>query len=68
MYADLGGAIVVKNGRTFKCILVFSKKNTTIEDIDGNQIQVPMFEYDRKKSLFFSNGKILIKDVIIIND
>ena len=43
--------------------LVRSSFPSTIIDIDGNQIQVPMFEYDRKKSLFFSKGKILIKDV-----
>ena len=43
--------------------LVRSSFPSIIIDIDGNQIQVPMFEYDRKKSLFFSKGKILIKDI-----
>ena len=43
--------------------LVRSSFPSIIVDIDGNQIQVPMFEYDRKKNLFFSKGKILIKDI-----
>ena len=43
--------------------LVRSSFPSIIIDIDGNQIQVPMFEYDRKKNLFFSKGKILIKDI-----
>ena len=33
--------------------LVRSSFPSTIIDIDGNQIQVPMFEYDRKKKICF---------------
>ena len=39
-------------------------ENALIEDVDGNKIKVPMFEYNRGKNLFFSKGEIEINDAI----
>ena len=46
-------------------IIVSNEKNALIEDVDGNKIKVPMFEYNNGgKNLFFSKGEIEINDAI----
>ena len=42
---------------------VSSKEVTTIIDTSKNKIYLQSFEYDRNKNLFFSSGKIKVKDV-----
>ncbi len=42
---------------------VSSKEATTIIDTSKNKIYVQSFEYDRNKNLFFSTGKIKVKDI-----
>ena len=42
--------------------LISSKKSSTIEDLDGNQIYLENFEYQIDKNIFKSIGLIKIKD------
>ncbi len=44
--------------------LVFSKKNTIIEDLEGNLINLENFEYQTRNNIFKSVGNIQIKDKI----
>ena len=46
-----------------KAGIAFSKKASTIEDLDGNLINLDNFEYETNNNIFKSIGNIEIKDI-----
>ena len=42
--------------------IIYSKSNTVITDINGNQIFLDMFDYSTEKKMFFSQGDIEVQD------